>query len=82
MRSERVQSDTTQGARRPCHRCGWKADLHKMSRRGNKSLGIRRAFRWLCDDCCDDLVVYRAEVDRTDVTLEKQKVQVDRRIVA
>ncbi len=82
MRIERAQSDTTQWEGRPCHRCGWKADVQKLSRRGNKSLGIGTGFRWLCEDCCDDLGVHRAKVSTTNVTLEKRTVEVDRRIVA
>jgi hypothetical protein len=51
-----------------------------VSRRGNRSLGISTAFRWLCDDCCDDLGVHRA--NKTDPTPQERKVEADRRIVA
>lgn len=82
MRIEWAQSDTTQWERRPCHRCGWKANVQKMSRRGNRSFGVGTAFRWLCDDCCDDLGVHRATVGTTGVTLKRRTMEVDRRIVA
>jgi len=82
MRIARGQSGAIRRERRACHRCGWTADVEMVSRRGNRSLGISTAFRWLCDDCCDDLGVHRAKANKTDVTPKERKVEGDRRIVA
>ena len=82
MRTARAQSDGTRRERRPCHRCGWTADIEKVSRRRARSLGVSTALLWLCDDCRDYLGFHRAKVGAPGVTPERLREDVGRRIVA
>ena len=69
-------------AARPCHRCGWTADLRRVSRREARGLGISTAQRWLCADCRAWRGGRRTEVGRAVATRERQRAEADRRIMA
>lgn len=39
-----------------CHRCGWAGAIGKVRRRDRKVLKVGRQYRWLCQECTDDLL--------------------------
>ena len=39
-----------------CHRCGWAGAIGKVRRHDRKVLKVGRPYRWLCQECTDDLL--------------------------
>ncbi len=39
-----------------CHRCGWAGATGKVRRRDRKVLKVGKEYRWLCQECTDDLL--------------------------
>ena len=50
---------TAQGSPRrcvaDCHRCGWRLEVRRVSRRDRRSAPVLEGFGWICDECLGDL---------------------------
>jgi len=38
-----------------CHRCGWRREVSRVTRKVRRRLGVGRAYGRLCDECLNDL---------------------------
>jgi hypothetical protein len=52
---DRVAPSRVHGRRDACHRCGWTQELAKVDRKLRAQFSSVAHFRWLCDECIDDL---------------------------
>jgi hypothetical protein len=48
-----------------CHRCGWAGAIGKVRRRDRKALKVDRRYRWLCQECTDDLLRMQESTEST-----------------
>jgi hypothetical protein len=50
-----VASPRVHARRDACHRCGWTQELVKVDRRQRAQFSSAARYRWMCDECIDDL---------------------------